>query len=395
MSVSIKYKGNEIASMKATGTKTLNTEGKYCEGNISVENTELETEEKTVALSMASGDQVVTATSGKAMSKCTLKKPSTLVPANIVKGVMIGGVGGTAPVTTQLWLLPDAFVYGTSTGGLAFDVNFVSANMPFTRIEMTIEKQLIGGKKVATNIKYVAANGSFVQAATGNKTTGLSWGNSGYRKLEFDSRLNNSNPFYAWLSGTSGAEKLDNDAIAQDEATATITQNGTVNITPAWPYDAMKKTTATVNVPVPTLQTEKTISVTANGTVEVTPDEGYDGVKKVSVEVNVPSSGGEIGATADASVMGLASGTAKVIFEMPDGVIGGVGLTPNASVNFETKVGSVVVVVASDAMYIDGDSSNGIEVLPTNYNNRPFAAGESGYIAAAKVTEDAPTIVLG
>ena len=40
MSVSIKYKGNEIASMTATGTKTLNTEGKYCEGNIIVENTE-------------------------------------------------------------------------------------------------------------------------------------------------------------------------------------------------------------------------------------------------------------------------------------------------------------------------------------------------------------------
>lgn len=290
MSVSIKYKGSEIAALTATGTKTLNTEGKYCEGNISVENTELETEEKTVALSMASGNQVVSATSGKAMSKCTIQKPSTLVSANIVKGVLIGGVGGTAPVTTQLWLLPEAFVYGTSTGSLAFDVNFVSANMPFVRIQMTIEKQQIGGKKVATNIKYVAANGSFVQAATGNKTTGLSWGSSEYRKLEFDSRLNNSNPFYAWLSGTSGAEKLDNNAIAQDEATATITQNGTVNITPAWPYDAMKKATATVNVPVPTLQTEKTISVTTNGTTEITPDTGYDGVKKVSVAVNVPSS---------------------------------------------------------------------------------------------------------
>lgn len=40
MSVSIKYKGSEIASMTATGTKTLNTEGKYCEGDITVENTE-------------------------------------------------------------------------------------------------------------------------------------------------------------------------------------------------------------------------------------------------------------------------------------------------------------------------------------------------------------------
>lgn len=40
MSVSIKYKGNEIAKLAATGTKTLNTAGKYCEGDIVVENTE-------------------------------------------------------------------------------------------------------------------------------------------------------------------------------------------------------------------------------------------------------------------------------------------------------------------------------------------------------------------
>ena len=40
MSVSIKYKGSEIAALAATGTKTLNTAGKYCEGNIVVENTE-------------------------------------------------------------------------------------------------------------------------------------------------------------------------------------------------------------------------------------------------------------------------------------------------------------------------------------------------------------------
>lgn len=35
--VSIKYKGNEIATMDASGTKTLLTSGNYCEGNISVE----------------------------------------------------------------------------------------------------------------------------------------------------------------------------------------------------------------------------------------------------------------------------------------------------------------------------------------------------------------------
>lgn len=40
MSVSIKYKGSEIAALAATGTKTLNTAGKYCEGDITVQNTE-------------------------------------------------------------------------------------------------------------------------------------------------------------------------------------------------------------------------------------------------------------------------------------------------------------------------------------------------------------------
>lgn len=40
MSVSIKYKGSEIAALAASGTKTLNTAGKYCEGDIVVENTE-------------------------------------------------------------------------------------------------------------------------------------------------------------------------------------------------------------------------------------------------------------------------------------------------------------------------------------------------------------------
>ena len=37
--VNITYKGASIAAMEASGTKTLNTQGKYCEGNISVQYT--------------------------------------------------------------------------------------------------------------------------------------------------------------------------------------------------------------------------------------------------------------------------------------------------------------------------------------------------------------------
>ena len=38
MSVNIKYKNNSIAELSDTGTKTLKTSGKYCEGDIVVEN---------------------------------------------------------------------------------------------------------------------------------------------------------------------------------------------------------------------------------------------------------------------------------------------------------------------------------------------------------------------
>lgn len=53
------------------------------------------TEEKTVDLSMTSGNQIITPTSGKVISKATIKKPATMIPANIRKDVNIGGVVGS------------------------------------------------------------------------------------------------------------------------------------------------------------------------------------------------------------------------------------------------------------------------------------------------------------
>lgn len=52
-------------------------------------------EERTVELSMPSGNQVIQPTSGKVMSKVTVQKPATLLPENIKKDVVIGGVTGT------------------------------------------------------------------------------------------------------------------------------------------------------------------------------------------------------------------------------------------------------------------------------------------------------------
>ena len=52
-------------------------------------------EEKTVALSMADGDQEVTPADGEFLSKVTVEKPSALTAENIKAGVNIGGVEGT------------------------------------------------------------------------------------------------------------------------------------------------------------------------------------------------------------------------------------------------------------------------------------------------------------
>lgn len=56
---------------------------------------------KTVDLAMASGNQVVSPDSGKVLSSVTITKPTTLVASNIKKGVTIGGVAGSyAPTFT-------------------------------------------------------------------------------------------------------------------------------------------------------------------------------------------------------------------------------------------------------------------------------------------------------
>jgi len=69
--VNINYKGSKIAGMDASGTKTLQTQGKYCEGNIEVEYTRpsggqpnLQTKSKTYTPTETAQSEAVTADNG-------------------------------------------------------------------------------------------------------------------------------------------------------------------------------------------------------------------------------------------------------------------------------------------------------------------------------------------
>ena len=88
---------NKTLTVTENGTQTVKPDTGKVLSNVTVITNvpATPTEEKTVDLAMASGNQVVTPASGKHLTKFTITKPATLAAGNIKSGVNIGGVTGT------------------------------------------------------------------------------------------------------------------------------------------------------------------------------------------------------------------------------------------------------------------------------------------------------------
>lgn len=118
-------------------------------------------EERTVELSMPSGNQVILPTSGKVMRKVTVQKPATLLPGNIKKGVVIGGVTG-ALEASSVSVQPSKSVTITSNGTVS-----VTPDAPYDalkKVDVTVDVASGGGGGETTSLSVNILDGN-VEAA--------------------------------------------------------------------------------------------------------------------------------------------------------------------------------------------------------------------------------------
>lgn len=84
--VNIKYQGTSIATIDASGSKTLQTSGKYCEGDITVEYTDPEKPTQAKSATPTETAQDITPDSGKVLSKVSVGAiPKTYVGSGVTK----------------------------------------------------------------------------------------------------------------------------------------------------------------------------------------------------------------------------------------------------------------------------------------------------------------------
>lgn len=195
------------------------------------------TEERTVELSMPSGNQVILPTSGKVMRKVAVQKPATLLPENIKKDVVIGGVTGTLEASSsggakETWVLNNTV---DTSKAVSFSENFVSNGLSY--------KGLKTGKLTPSgrDLVYTNSSGSTIRVYFADLAK---WEYPAYRKITFDTPP--TGDLLTWLQAN-GVKQPDYTAI-QDSKSLTITSNGTVSVTPDVPYDALKKVDVTVDV---------------------------------------------------------------------------------------------------------------------------------------------------
>lgn len=122
--VTISYKGSSIATMDASGTKTLETSGKYCEGDITVQYADPEKPTQTKSVTPSESAQTVTPDSGKVLSQVNVSAVSS---AYVGTGVTRKAAQTYTPTTADQTIAAGQYLAGAQT--IKGDANLVAGNI--------------------------------------------------------------------------------------------------------------------------------------------------------------------------------------------------------------------------------------------------------------------------
>lgn len=148
---------------------------------------------------------------------------------------LIDSISSGGGSSSETWMLNDSCYLTRDFTGLSFSSN----GQTFTSI-------VSGGSAWAHYLRYDSVNVCEANVTTGEGTAWMStgWSDPKYRKLTFSAPP--SGDLLTWLEAN--AVKQANDTAVQTDKALTITSNGTTEITPDAPYDAMSKVNVTVSV---------------------------------------------------------------------------------------------------------------------------------------------------
>lgn len=152
---------------------------------------------------------------------------------------LVDSISSGGGSSSETWVLNVSGVLTSTFTG----ISFVSNGETFSSITK-------GGKGPMKFLKYDNTNVCGATPYSGDDDVpriaweSAMWVNTAYRKLTFSTPP--SGDLLTWLEAN--AVKQANDTAVQTDKAITITSNGTTEITPDAPYDALKKVDVTVNV---------------------------------------------------------------------------------------------------------------------------------------------------
>ena len=152
---------------------------------------------------------------------------------------LVDSISSGGGSSSETWVLNLSGVFTSTFTG----ISFVSNGETFSSITK-------GGKGPMRFLQYDSTNVCGATPYAGD-VPGIAWEsamwvNTAYRKLTFSAPP--SGDLLTWLEAN--AVKQANDTAVQTDKAITITSNGTTEITPDAPYDALKKVDVTVSIPV-------------------------------------------------------------------------------------------------------------------------------------------------